>query len=196
MTNCGCHELTDKVQKKVLLIAFVLNFAMFCIELIGGIYGHSTGLLADSLDMLSDASVYALAAFATKYVHLKNTAAKSSGILLLILGGALFLEVVHRFWNGTDEPISLIMILFSTMGLLVNLYVLSRLNRLGKKEVHIRAAWIFTRADVIANLGVLISGVIIAVTGSHYPDLVIGFLISLYVIKEAYEILHKDSLHS
>jgi Co/Zn/Cd efflux system component len=54
-----------------------------------------------------------------------------------------------------------------------------------------RAAWIFTRADVVANLGVILSGVLVAVTGARYPDLIVGAAIGIYVIKEAAEILRE-----
>ena len=58
-------------------------------------------------------------------------------------------------------------------------------------EVHIRAAWIFTRADVVANIGVIASGLLVAATGSRYADLVVGTAIGVYVIKEAVEILRE-----
>jgi len=56
-------------------------------------------------------------------------------------------------------------------------------------EVHLRATWLFTRADVVANLGVILAGLLILWLGMPYPDYVIGTLIGLYVIKEAVEIL-------
>ena len=56
-------------------------------------------------------------------------------------------------------------------------------------EVHLRATWIFTRADVVANVGVVVAGLLVLVLASPYPDYVIGTLIGLYVIKEALEIL-------
>ena len=56
-------------------------------------------------------------------------------------------------------------------------------------EVHLRATWIFTRADVVANVGVIVAGILVLVLASPYPDYVIGTLIGLYVIKEALEIL-------
>jgi Co/Zn/Cd efflux system component len=55
--------------------------------------------------------------------------------------------------------------------------------------VHLRATWIFTRADVVANVGVILAGVLVLWLGSPYPDYIIGTLIGLYVIKEAVEIL-------
>ena len=48
-----------------------------------------------------------------------------------------------------------------------------------------------TRADVVANLGVIVSGVLVAATGVRYPDLLVGAAIGIYVIKEAVEILRE-----
>ena len=56
-------------------------------------------------------------------------------------------------------------------------------------EVHLRATWLFTRADVVANIGVILAGVLVLWLATPYPDYVIGTLIGLYVIKEAIEIL-------
>jgi Co/Zn/Cd efflux system component len=57
-------------------------------------------------------------------------------------------------------------------------------------EVHLRATWIF-RVDVIANIGVIASGVLVLLSGSRYPDLVAGTAIGGYVVKEAVEILRE-----
>lgn len=47
------------------------------------------------------------------------------------------------------------------------------------------ATWISTQADMVANLGVILSGILVALPNSRYPDLIIGFVICLYVLKEA-----------
>ena len=75
------------------------------------------------------------------------------------------------------------------LSLVVNMTVLRMLTPLRTGDVHLRASWIFTRADVVANIGVVISGVIVALTNSRYPDLIIGTAIGLYVVREAFEIL-------
>ena len=56
-------------------------------------------------------------------------------------------------------------------------------------EVHLRATWIFTRADIVANVGVIVAGMLVFWLRSPIPDYVIGTLIGLYVVKEAGEIL-------
>ncbi|WP_293043344.1 MULTISPECIES: cation transporter [Pseudomonadota] len=59
------------------------------------------------------------------------------------------------------------------------------LNRFRHGEVHLRSTWLFTRVDVIANLAVIVSGVLVLLVHSPMPDLIIGAAIALYVIKEA-----------
>ena len=63
------------------------------------------------------------------------------------------------------------------------------LTPLKSGEVHLRATWLFTRADVVANLGVILAGVLVFMLDKPHPDFVIGTVIGLYVIKEAIEIL-------
>jgi Co/Zn/Cd efflux system component len=75
------------------------------------------------------------------------------------------------------------------LSLVVNLTVLRLLAPMKSGEVHLRATWLFTRADVVANLGVILAGVLVFWFRVPYPDYVIGALIGLYVIKEAVEIL-------
>ena len=54
-----------------------------------------------------------------------------------------------------------------------------------------RASWIFSTNDVLANLGVILSGILVAVTASHIPDLVIGLLISALVVRGGLAILRE-----
>lgn len=56
-------------------------------------------------------------------------------------------------------------------------------------EVHMRASWIFSRNDVVANLGVILAGGLVAWTGSRLPDLLIGLMVALVVIYGGIQIL-------
>lgn len=190
MSDCGCHhEAKDVSERRILLIALALNALMAVVGGVAGWIGQSTGLLADALDMLSDAAAYAIGLAAIgRSARFKANAATASGIALLVLGLGLLLEVVRRIGAGA-EPESGWMIATATLSLAVNLTVLRLLAPLKQGEVHLRATWIFTRADVIANVGVIAAGVMVMLLGSPYPDYVIGSLIGLYVVKEAVEIL-------
>ncbi|MCI0408087.1 MAG: cation transporter, partial [Acidobacteria bacterium] len=58
---------------------------------------------------------------------------------------------------------------------------------------HMRASWIFSKNDVIANLGIILSGVLVIVLGSRFPDLLIGTAIASIVIRGGCEILREAS---
>jgi Co/Zn/Cd efflux system component len=56
-----------------------------------------------------------------------------------------------------------------------------------------KASWIFSANDVIANLGVILAGFLVALTGSRYPDLLIGLVIGVIVLNGARRILQLKS---
>ena len=194
MTDCGCGptETETKAQRRTLWIALALNASMFVAEVTAGFLANSTGLVADGLDMLADASAYAIALVAIgRGASFKANAAMSSGGLLLLLGLGVIVDVARRFISG-EPPEGLWMIGVAAVALAVNATVLRLLSKQRQDEVHIRATWIFTRADVVANVAVILAGLAVFLTGIRYFDLVVGGLIGLYVTKEALEIL-KDA---
>lgn len=193
MADCGCRSIaTTKAERQILMIALLLNATMFIVGLIASMLSQSTALLADSFDMLADALAYFLGLLAVgRAMHFKTTIAQISGILLVLLGAGVLFEVCRRAWFGST-PESSIMIIVAILSLIVNMLVLRLLRKFRHGEVHLRATWIFTRADIIANLGVIASGILIIMTKSHYPDLIVGFAIGIYVIKEAIEILKES----
>lgn len=191
MTDCRCvaPEVRTSKERRVLRIALMLNAAMAVVGGLAGWIAQSTGLLADALDMLSDATAYAIALIAIgRSALFKIRAAKLSGSILLVLGIGILIEVTRRLIYGA-EPLSGWMIGTAILSLVVNITVLRLLTPMKSGEVHLRATWLFTRADVVANLGVILAGLLVFWLGVPYPDFAIGALIGLYVIREAIEIL-------
>ena len=179
----------DIEERHVLSMAMGLNALMFVVGLVAGLIAESLGLLADSLDMLADALAYGLSIAAVGRPPLfKARVALMSGTLLLLLGGGVVVDAIRRAWVGS-EPESLVMVTVAAVSLVVNATVIRMLTRFRKGEVHLRAAWLFTRADVVANVGVIVSGVLVLLTASRIPDIVVGVAIGLFVVSEALEIL-------
>ena len=56
-------------------------------------------------------------------------------------------------------------------------------------EAHMKASMIFTSNDVIINTGVIVAGVLVLLTQSKYPDLIIGAIVFLIVVRGAFRIL-------
>lgn len=192
MSDCGCHhEAKNAQERKILTVALILNATMAIVGGIAGWIGESTGLLADALDMLSDATAYAIGLVAIgRAASFKANAATLSGVALLLLGLGVLFEVGRRVMYGA-EPASGWMIGTAILSLIVNMSVLRMLAPLKSGEVHLRATWIFTRADIVANVGVVLAGVLVFWLRSPIPDYVIGTLIGLYVVKESIEILRE-----
>lgn len=191
MSDCGCTSTGTETatQRRVLWIALLLNAVMFVAEVVAGTLVHSSGLIADGLDMLSDAVVFLIALIAAQRGdRFKANAASASGVMLLILGIGVIGDAGRRLVFG-GNPEGMWMIATSMVALAVNATVLRLLAASRDEGVHMRAAWIFTRADVLANAGVIVAGAAVLLTGARYFDLAIGGAIGLYVIREALEIL-------
>ena len=110
------------------------------------------------------------------------SAALLSGLFQIILGLVISVEILRRIiWGSEPEP--LYMIFVSFMALIANVVCLKLISKFREGEVHMRAGWIFSRNDVIANLGVVASGILIYVFNTRWPDLVIGLIIVSVVIR-------------
>jgi len=191
VSDCGCHvePAQDPKQRRTLWIALVLNAGMALVGFLIGWWAQSTGVLADALDMFSDATAYAIGLLAIGRSPLfKRRVAEVSGTVLLILGVGVIVEAVRRGLVGS-EPSSLWMMAAASLSLVVNLAVLRMLRPFRHGEVHLRATWIFTRADVVANIGMLVAAGLVLMTASRFPDLIVGAAIGAYIVKEAVGIL-------
>nr|WP_242041672.1 cation transporter [Alkalinema sp. FACHB-956] len=175
-------EAKNAAERKTLRILLLINGVMFIVGIVAGVLAHSTALVADSLDMLADASVYTMSLFAVgKSAHHKNRAATLSGIFQITLAVMVVVDVFRRFvWGSSPE--SDWMIAIALLALIANSYGLYLLSKHRKGEVHMRASWIFTQNDVIANFSVIIAGLLVTLFNSRYPDLMVGFGIASLVV--------------
>jgi Co/Zn/Cd efflux system component len=187
------HPAKLQADRRRLSLAFAANLAMFLVGLVGWRIAQSTALLGDALDMLADASGYAVAWLAVGgSAGRQRAAARWNGAMLMALGVALFVEVAHRWFAGA-EPSGPWIAVFAALSLAVNGLVLRLLSGYRhSREPHLRATWIDTRADVLVNVGVLVSGLLVALTGARAVDLVAGAVLGVFVIHEGWEIWEGD----
>lgn len=191
--GCECSRVSSDTaeERKTIKVALVLNLTMFAIGIVAGWAAQSTGVLSDALDMLTDAAAYALALMAFRRgLAFKKIAARWTGGVLMLLGAGILAEVIRRWYAGS-EPVGTVMLAYSVISFAVNFYVLLQLAKYRRGEVHMRASYICTRADVLGNVAVFASGGIVLATGFRLIDLLVGFAIGLYVLKEAIEILRE-----
>lgn len=193
MSGCGCEiEIKDQEQKAVFYWLLGINAVMFIIEMSVGLLADSTALIADSLDMLADAVVYGVGIYAVgKTIVHKANAAKVSGYFQLALGLLILFDIARRATFGSG-PESMLMMGMGGVALIANVICLAIIRKQKNGEVHMRASWIFSANDVIANIGVILAGVMVYLFDTRWPDLVIGFIVSIVVLRGAVLIL-KDA---
>lgn len=178
-------------QKKMLWWVLAINFGFFIIEMTTGLISNSLGLVADSLDMLADSIVYGLSLMAVGGTLLKKKkVAKASGYFQMILALFGLIEVIRRFMGFEELPVFELMIIVSGFALVANSVSLFLIQKTKSKEAHMQASMIFTSNDIIINAGVIVAGLLVHLTSSKFPDLIIGGVIFLIVIRGSFRILN------
>jgi len=181
--------LDARREARTLKILLAINAAMFVVEMTVAWFAESTGLLADSLDMFADAAVYGLALYAVgRSAQAKLRTAHASGWLQAALAIGALVEVARRAVTGS-EPESPLMIGMAAVALVANATCFWLVSQHREGGAHMKASAIFSANDVLANLGVLAAGALVAATGSRLPDLAIGALIAIVVLLGARRIL-------
>jgi Co/Zn/Cd efflux system component len=180
---------SNAAERRTLKWVLGINFTQVIVAGVVGFIADSAGLLGAALDNLSDAAVYVVSLYAVgRAAAAKARAARLSGVLLIVLALLLLGEVVRRYVGGS-EPIGLAMILTAVVNAATNLLNLRLLRAHREHGVHLKASWIFTTNDMLANLGIVLSGIAVMVFKSPLPDLLIGLVVVGIVLKGGWDIL-------
>lgn len=181
----------DAAERRTLWWVLGINLSQVLLAGAGGIVADSTGLLGAALDNLGDAAVYIVSLYAVgRTVLAKARAANLSGVLLIVMALLLLGEIIRRYVTGSD-PIGWAMILTAVANAATNLVNLRLLRSHRERGVHLKASGIFTTNDMIANLGIVASGVAVMLFESALPDLLIGLAVVGIVIWGGWEILEQ-----
>jgi Co/Zn/Cd efflux system component len=179
-------------QKKILKVVLYINLTMFSIELFAAIYAQSSSLLADACDMLGDAIVYALTLWSLnrtpKWIGLTSFI---KGALIATFSACILLHVCFEWLHGT-LPKGNIMIIFGMLGLVANGTCLYLLTEFKSRDLNMNSAWICAFNDVVTNLLVIIASVAVLTTQSLMPDIIVGLLLTVLLMKSAIGIIHRS----
>jgi Co/Zn/Cd efflux system component len=170
---------------RVLWIVLAINGGMFVAEFGAGLLARSTALMADSLDMFGDATVYGLSLYALhRTVRWRAGAALVKSLLMAGFGLVVIGDVALKVAAGT-VPAAPLMGAFGALALAANLTCALLLLRFRAGEINMRSTWLCSRNDVLANLGVLAAAGLVAATRSPWPDVAIGGLIAAVFLHSA-----------
>jgi len=188
------NNANGKTLKKVLFLVLFINLGMFFVEVVSGLIAHSNALLADSLDMLGDAFVYGISiAVLSKHPSVRAKGSLVKGITMLLLGLFVVGENIFKIFNPVI-PVAETITVIGLLALLANAMSFALLWKHKAKDLNVRSAWICSRNDVVANIGVIIAGLLVARFNSMWPDVAVGLMIAFIVTQSSFQII-KGSLH-
>ncbi len=186
--DCHITELRSR-QARLLWSVLAINAVMFVVEFSAGWLASSTALLGDSLDMLGDALAYAFSlAVVARSMRWKAVSAALKGGIMLVFGVVVLAEAgASALWGTT--PRADLMTGVGIAVLAANGVCLYLLTRHRADDVNMRSAWICSRNDIVANLGVLLAAGAVAATASRWPDILVGVAIAVLFLHSAVGVL-------
>ena len=191
---CVLEQLHTR-QGATLRIVLVLNAVMFVVELTAGLLAGSVALLADSLDMLGDALVYAFSLWVVgRGLAWKAWAAVAKAGVMAAFGlfvlGELICKLILPQPPGFEA-----MGAIGLLALAVNTACFIQLWRHRGEDINMRSVWLCSRNDLFANSAVLLAALAVWQTASPWPDLAVGAFISALFLRTAWSVA-SDARHA
>jgi cobalt-zinc-cadmium efflux system protein len=197
------HHHPVDIQDKNLVITVILNFIIAVAEILGGVFARSLSLISDALHNLSDGLALIISLLAIKIAGRANDQRKTYGykrasILAAFINSAvlmaislfLFKEAYHKFLahqaiNGK------IVIGVALIGLVANFLGVWLLKRGARSNLNLKAAYFHLFSDALSSIAVVLGGLSMVLFKVYWIDPILTVLISIYVLKESYEILRQ-----
>ncbi|MFI6208236.1 cation diffusion facilitator family transporter [Streptomyces sp. NPDC051041] len=186
-----------------LRVALSITLAVMVVEIVGGVLADSLALIADAAHMATDALGLGMALLAIHfanrppsekrtfgYARAEILAALANCLLLLGVGGYVLYEAVQRFLvpAGTEGELTVV---FGLIGLAANSVSLALLMRGRRESLNVRGAFLEVAADALGSLAVIVSALVILVTGWQAADPVASLVIALMIVPRAWRLLRE-----
>lgn len=197
------------LQKKATIVSSSTATLLIVIKLFIGILSGSVAVLASAIDSVLDLIVSAFNYFAiTKAEQPANKkfnygkgkiealAAVIEGTVITVSGLFIFYTAIKKaiYHEPLEHLENSIIVMIVSLVLTIALVIF--LNYVAKKtrSMVVKSDALHYKTDVLSNGAILVSLVLIQVTGFELIDSIMGVVISIYIIHSAYEII-KDGVY-
>ncbi|SCC78206.1 cobalt-zinc-cadmium efflux system protein [Bifidobacterium commune] len=197
-----------KGNQNRLIVTLGLTLTIFAVEVIGALMTGSLALLVDCAHMLTDVAVLAASTMAAVLMRKKPDKERTWGwarlepitaglgaLILIAVGVYALVEAILRLAGLSGEEVQDMGMLlgFGILGLVFNLVSVLVLSDQREDNMNMRAAFLETLNDAMGSFAVVVSAVVIMVTGWHGFDAVAGGIIALLIVPRAL-VLMKNSV--
>ncbi len=200
----GKHNHAESSSPKNLAWAIAINVVIVIAEIIFGVIGRSMALISEALHNTTDIGSMALSWWGEALADKPQTEKKTYGykraevIIAFVNGGVLLgvsgwvlIESVIRIFHP-EQVAGLTMFVVAIISLAGNGLATYLLQAGAGKNLNLKSAWLHAMQDALFSLGVVIAAVIIYYTGWNWVDPVVSIAVSLFLLKEVYEILSES----
>lgn len=112
----------------------------------------------------------------------------AKGLFILAFEIGIMTDIAFKIRSGVP-PSSTLMLTFGAVALVANLACLRLLWPFRAQDVNMASTFECSHNDVISNIGVLIAAAAVALTGSPWPDIVVGAIIAALFLKSAVRVI-------
>lgn len=186
------NHLYNTESDKKLIFSFVVKFFFAIFELVGGIYANSYAIASDSLHDISDSFIILV----TIVLNRRATSSESKefpfGKQRLRLIGSIFISlfllvpsiaIIRNSFELLSNPEfvnSRAMFVMALVGIFANSIVLFKL-RCSETKLD-KALVLHFMKDVMGWIAVLVSSVVIHITGLYVIDPILSIIIAMYIV--------------
>ncbi len=175
--------------KRALWIVTILNIGYGLIEGGGGFLAGSQGLKADALDFLGDGTITLLGLIAIGWGPAwRARSALLQGIFLALMGLGVLVATIWRVFVA-HVPQAELMGAFAIVALVVNVVCAVILLKHREGDANVQAVWLFSRNDALGNAAVVVAAVLVAATGTPWPDLVVAAAMAALFLQSSWRII-------
>lgn len=189
--------------RKRLTFVLVLTSVYLVAEVVGGVLTNSLALIADAGHMFTDVFGQGLALFAIWVAARPANDQRTYGYYRAeILGaltnaGLLFgvaFYILFEAWRRFQEPPEVSsgpMMIVAAIGLAVNIGGAVLLRTGAGESLNMHGAYLEVLSDMLGSVGVLVAGLIIALTGWTYADPLFSVGIGIFILPRTWRLLRE-----
>lgn len=195
------HDHGPSMTGRRLLLSIFITLAFVLGEAITGYISHSLALMSDAGHNFADALALSFSWYGIWIARKPSTAQRTFGyhrvgilaalvnaVSLVVIALLIFWEVINRLRH--PEPVkSTPMIAVALVAILMNTVISFWLRKAAKKDLNVRSAYTHMFGDAISATGVVLAGVVIALTGASIADPVVSVLIGILILWSSWAIV-------
>jgi len=196
------HSHTSNIRlSNAFKTGIAINIVFIVFEAFYGFLSNSMALVADAGHNLSDVLALVFSWIAIILSQRKSSLRYTYGlrrstilvsllntIILLVAVAFIVFETVDRLRNPVKVN-AINMIFVAAAGIFVNGFTVWLFMKDQKHDLNIRSAFVHFIADTLVSFGVVVTGILVAVTGKSWFDPAVSFVIIAVILYSSYHLL-------